>query len=270
MKGVTQQQQTVQIAGVIKNFKTVTTRTGKPMAIFTVGNIPAKCFDLTVSNAEAWACMGTEIVVTGHFSSHQGKAELVADGIAPVAPGTSHDDGIEAVLPTKDEEQDSLTCKARFASTLRGAIKMTNNLATTTATTSCVPTGDEWTVLVKHWVNEAIDDQYFIFWGQCVGNSDLRSIDFDWQRVDEIAQILGSEESDRAIVEAYEEAAQRYERCDWVVFRYGNEQERRSYQDRGGQAFLDFKCGEAEEIAGNVMQRAVSYTHLTLPTIYSV
>jgi hypothetical protein len=94
MNGMAQQQgqQAVQIAGVIQNFKTVTTRTGKPMAIFTIGNIPAKCFDLTVSNAEAWASMGTKIVVTGHFSNHQGKAELVADGIAPVAPGKGHAD----------------------------------------------------------------------------------------------------------------------------------------------------------------------------------
>lgn len=94
MNSITQQQQSasLQIAGVIQNFKTVTTRTGKPMAIFTIGNIPAKCFDLTVSNAEAWASMGTKIVVTGHISNHQGKAELVADGIAPVAPGKGHAD----------------------------------------------------------------------------------------------------------------------------------------------------------------------------------
>jgi hypothetical protein len=90
MNGVTQQQdqQTVQIAGFIQNFKTVPTRNGKPMAMFTIGNIPAKCFDLTVSNAEAWASMRRKIVVTGHFSNYQGKTELVADGIAPVAPST--------------------------------------------------------------------------------------------------------------------------------------------------------------------------------------
>ena len=94
MNGMAQQQdqQTVQIAGFIQNFKTVTTRTGKPMAIFTIGNIPVKCFDLTVSNAEAWASTGTKIVATGHFSNHQGKPELVAGGIAPVPPGKGHAD----------------------------------------------------------------------------------------------------------------------------------------------------------------------------------
>jgi hypothetical protein len=108
---------------------------------------------------------------------------------------------------------------------------------------------------VKHWVKKAIKDEYFIFWGQCFGTFDLDDIYSDWNRVDQIAQILVSEETDRAITEAYEKAAQRYERSDWVVFRYGNEQEQKSYQDKGGQAFSDFKCGEAEEIACKVMQR---------------
>lgn len=153
------------------------------------------------------------------------------------------------------QQQDSLTCKARFAGTLRGAIKMTNNSAATTDTESCVPTRDERTVLVKHWVNKAIGDEYFIFEGQCFGTSDARCIDSDWNRVNEIAQILGKEQTDKAVKKAYEEAAQRYERSDWVVFRYGNEQEQGSYQDKGGQEFLDFKCGEAEEIACRVMER---------------
>ena len=132
---------------------------------------------------------------------------------------------------------------------------MTNNLAATTDTDTHVPTQDEWIVLVKHWVSKAIDDSYFIFWGQCFGCSDARCIDSDWNRVNEIAQILGEEQTDKAVKKAYEEAAQRYERSDWVVFKYGNEQEQKSYQDKGGQAFLDFKCGEAEEIACRVMER---------------
>ena len=39
-----------------------------------------------------------------------------------------------------------------------------------------VPSPDELAVLVKHWVNEAIDDEYFLFWGQCFGSSDLQRI----------------------------------------------------------------------------------------------
>ena len=54
-----------------------------------------------------------------------------------------------------------------------------------------VPTPDELAVLVKHWVNSAIDDEYSVFWGQCFGSSDLWDIHLDWKRVNEIAAILG-------------------------------------------------------------------------------
>jgi len=74
--------------------------------------------------------------------------------------------------------------------------------------TDLVPTKGELIHLVKHWVRKAIDDEYFIFWGQCVSNSDLRDIDFDWNRVNEIAQILGEEETNKAVRKGYEEAAQ--------------------------------------------------------------
>jgi hypothetical protein len=71
--------------------------------------------------------------------------------------------------------------------------------------TGFVPTHDELIQLVKYWVRKAIGDKYFIFWRQCFGGSDLRRIDFDWQRVNEIAQFLGEEETDKAIRETYEE-----------------------------------------------------------------
>jgi hypothetical protein len=32
----------------------------------------------------------------------------------------------------------------------------------------------ELAVLLKHWVNEAIDDEYFIFRGQCDNELDLK------------------------------------------------------------------------------------------------
>ena len=75
-------------------------------------------------------------------------------------------------------------------------------------------TQDEVIHLVKYWVRKAIEDRYFIFWGQCFGSSDLRRIDFDWQRVAEIAQILGEEETDKAVKKAYEETALEFEQDD--------------------------------------------------------
>jgi hypothetical protein len=116
-------------------------------------------------------------------------------------------------------------------------------------------TKDEVIHLVKYWVKKAIDDDYFIFSGQCFGSSDFLRIDFDWKRVNEIAQILGKEETDRAVKKAYEEVAQDVERCDWIVFHYGIRKERTLYQEKGGQCLSDFEPGEAEEIACRVVQR---------------
>ena len=116
-------------------------------------------------------------------------------------------------------------------------------------------TQDELIHLVKYWVKKAIDDRYFIFWGQCFGGSDLRRIDFDWQRVNELALILGEAETHEAVKNAYEEAAQDFRQNDWIVFNYGTQEERTLYQDSGGQFLSDFEPGEAEEIAQRVVQR---------------
>lgn len=118
-----------------------------------------------------------------------------------------------------------------------------------------VPTRDEMIQLVKYWVMEAIDEEYFIFWGQCFGGSNRRRIDFDWKRVNDIAQILGEEETDRAVKKAYEEMAQDIDQSHWIVFRYGTHEERTAFQDEGGQGLSDFECGVAEEIAHKVKQR---------------
>jgi len=118
-----------------------------------------------------------------------------------------------------------------------------------------VPRQDELIALVKYWVKQAIDDKYFIFWGQCFGSSDFRRVDFDWQRVNEIAQILGQAETESAVKEAVEEAALLFEQSDWIVFRYGTQKERTAYQDKGGQGLSQFECGVAEAIAQTVMKR---------------
>src|ERR1035437_3399091 len=71
----------LQIAGVIRNYRKVTTRTTKPMATFTIGTFPAKCFDVTVDMAEHWAATGKTVLVAGHVSYHEGTIELVAQSI---------------------------------------------------------------------------------------------------------------------------------------------------------------------------------------------
>ena len=121
--------------------------------------------------------------------------------------------------------------------------------------TGLVPTQDEWIHLVKYCVRKAIEDDYFIFWGQCYGSSDLRRIDLDWIRVNEIAQIFGEEETQKAVGKAYAETAQLFEQSDWIVFRYGTQEERTAYQDDGGECLSHFECGVAEQIACKVAQR---------------
>src|SRR6266446_8836147 len=89
MNSLTKQQRNtaLQIPGIIQNYRKITTRTGKPMASFTVGTFPAKCFDLVVDTAEHWAATGKTVLVSGHVSHHEGTIELVAQSInlAPAA-----------------------------------------------------------------------------------------------------------------------------------------------------------------------------------------
>ena len=64
MNGITQEQQQngLQIAGLIENFRTIKTRTGKPMARFNLGTTPVKCFDSTVERSSSPADADTAFV----------------------------------------------------------------------------------------------------------------------------------------------------------------------------------------------------------------
>jgi hypothetical protein len=83
MNGINQHQQ---ITGLIQNFKMVGTRTGRKMAIFMINSQPAKCFDLTVDQAQQWADTGQKVSISGQFSNHNGQVELVAQDIVLMAP----------------------------------------------------------------------------------------------------------------------------------------------------------------------------------------
>ena len=89
MNGVSNRQRNaaIQIAGIIQNYRKVTTRTGKPMAVFTVGTFPTKCFDGLVDAAECWATTGKRVLVAGHLSNHEGTIELVTRSINLAPPG---------------------------------------------------------------------------------------------------------------------------------------------------------------------------------------
>jgi len=135
---------------------------------------------------------------------------------------------------------------------------MTNETAKVTNNDNCnrfVPTPDELAVLAKHWVNEAINDEYFIFWGQCFGLSDLDQIEFDWARVNEIEKMLGHEATRTAIEEAYSKAALDYDRNHWIVFRYGTREEQVAYQEVVRQCVENCQDGLADRLASRVVER---------------
>jgi hypothetical protein len=134
-------------------------------------------------------------------------------------------------------------------------IDMSNVCNVDAEPTVFVPTTEELTALVKHWVNRAIEDEYFIFWGQCFGNSDLRRIDRDWNRVNEIAKVIGEQATDSAVEEALLSASQDFNRNHWIVFWYGNTEEKNVYQNEGGQALDGFEDGAASNLASKVVER---------------
>jgi hypothetical protein len=124
--------------------------------------------------------------------------------------------------------------------------------------TAFVPTQGELVHLMKYAVKKVIHDDYSLFAGLWLSDSDLRRIDFDRKRVDEIAQLLGAAETDKAVTNAYEEAALDYEHCHWIVFRYGTRKEQTLYQKKGYPQLLAFKREVREKIAGSVAIRVLS------------
>jgi len=118
------------------------------------------------------------------------------------------------------------------------------------------PTPEELSVLASYWVRDAIRVEYFVFWGQCYGGCEIREMNFDWKRVSEIAAVLGVEATRTVVEDAYQEAAQDYDRNDWIVFRYGTHEEKNAYQEMGGQCLEEFDAGVADRLASQVMERA--------------
>lgn len=120
---------------------------------------------------------------------------------------------------------------------------------------SLVLTRDELTVLVRHWANEAINEQYSIFSGLCFSSSDFDRIAYAWKRVSEIADVLGDEATRTAVDETYRQVAQDCNRNHWIVFRYGTQKERAAIENEGGQCFEEFDEGIAERLASQVVER---------------
>jgi hypothetical protein len=110
MNGIIQQPNAShQIAGVIQNFRRVSTRTGKLMAVFTVGTTSAKCFDLMVDVAQHWAVTGNKVLITGQLSNRSGQNELIAQDISLAAPGQPRAQGYPETVVASDIRPEKAT-----------------------------------------------------------------------------------------------------------------------------------------------------------------
>jgi hypothetical protein len=93
-----------------------------------------------------------------------------------------------------------------------------------------VPTRYEMIQLAKYWANVAIDIEYFWFCCEQVGSSDRRRRSFAWRRVSRIAELLGENEIDQAVKDAYDDFGKSRDPRIWNIFRNGTREEREQLQ----------------------------------------
>ena len=94
-----------------------------------------------------------------------------------------------------------------------------------------MPTRHELLELVKYWVREILNVQYFWFLYAGTGSTEMRVESFAWRRIKRIAELLG----DDAVKGAFDEAEGEFRKsCDpqhWEIFKRGNEAEYNAVRD---------------------------------------
>jgi hypothetical protein len=94
-----------------------------------------------------------------------------------------------------------------------------------------VPTRYELIQLAKYWATLALDLQFdFFLYGQ-TGSSEYRLDAFARRRVGWIAEILGREQVDKVIDQAYEEYGKKQDAKAWGIFMTGTPEEQEAFQD---------------------------------------
>jgi hypothetical protein len=94
-----------------------------------------------------------------------------------------------------------------------------------------VSTRHELIELAKYWAKKAIHIEYFWFLYAQSGSSDRRVRAFAWRRVSRIAEIVGKEEVDQVVEQAYGEYGKGRESRAWEVFLNGTEDERSAFRE---------------------------------------
>jgi|SRR5271170_1123076 len=93
------------------------------------------------------------------------------------------------------------------------------------------PTRCELIQLAKYWTTIVIDLRFDYFLYCQTGSSEYRRSVFANRRVERIAEILGEEEIDRVIDQAYEEYGKKQDPRAWSIFLNGTPQEQEAFQD---------------------------------------
>ncbi len=126
-----------------------------------------------------------------------------------------------------------------------------------------VPTRHELCLLVKCWMTEVIDFDFFFFCCEQWCSSGIRRRKLSLRRIDRIAAFIGEDAVGRAIDEAYEEYGRQQDSESWRVYLHGTEDEQRAlkakfdaadeviareHEDQFYASLLKFIAGEPHDI----------------------
>ena len=88
-----------------------------------------------------------------------------------------------------------------------------------------ISTRNELIQLVKYWAKVKIDLNYFMFLYQQTGSDWRRETSFAEFRIGHIAKIIGNDEVDKAVEEAYAEFGERQDKRYWDIYLNGTEEQ---------------------------------------------
>lgn len=94
-----------------------------------------------------------------------------------------------------------------------------------------VPTRYELIQLAKYWTTIVIDLRFDYFLYTQTGSSEWRLDAFAWRRVGRIGEILGQDEINKVIDQAYEEYGKKQDPRAWSIFLTGTPEEQQAFQD---------------------------------------
>ena len=94
-----------------------------------------------------------------------------------------------------------------------------------------VPTRYELIQLAKYWATIVIDLRFDYFLYTQTGSSEWRLDAFAWRRVGRIGEILGQDQINKVIDQAYEEYGKKQDPRAWSIFLNGTPEEQAAFQD---------------------------------------